>query len=328
MFRAILFSFLYLLALSAPVSAQYADVLTIQTEPSFVQKDAPTSVTVESPSLILESALIIWSLDGKEVARGIGKTDTTVTLVDTAPHEVAVSVTEREGVSRTEKRTLRASDIDLLWEAETLVPPLYSGRALPSVESTVRAEVHLHGSKNTTPGTHIYTWSLGGKSLKAQSGIGKNTIRFQLPTFENSALLQVSVTSIAGDPVGQTSVRIYTQNPFVVFYEKRPLIGLWTNTTVASLAPQTERTTVSAFPFFLSAYTQQDAALSYRWDLPRGSVATEGDDASPADVLIASSEPFRVKVVRRNTLLQEAVGEGRIQTAAEGGINGVFEISE
>lgn len=326
-----LLSIVYCLLSVSAVTAQHADVLSISFPSSGMRVGENTILSVESPSITLDTALIVWKLDNLEVARGIGAVSTDIKLTDTKEHELAVTVAEKGGVTRTEKVTLKASDLDLLWEAETLTPPMYAGRTLPSVESTVRAEVIINDAKNYAPGTHTYTWKLNGRTLAAQSGIGKHSVRFQLPTFENSALLQVSVRGIAGDFTGQTSVRIQTVEPKIVFYERKALLGLWTNSTISSSAPLTSGITVSAFPYFISALSQRDKNLEYSWRLGAGASAPQvnegGEDAYPSDVVVPNTEGFSVTVVNKKTLLQEARGRGALpMPGSDEGSTGAFGI--
>jgi hypothetical protein len=326
MVRAALFSIFYFIFYIAPASAQYADVLSIQLPAGGMRKNVAAVAIVESPSLALDTAIVLWKLDGQEIARGIGTIEAAITLKDIAEHELSVTIAEKGGVTRTEKVSVRASDIDILWEAETLTPPQYTGRALPSVESTIRVEVVLNNGKNSAPGTHIYTWKMNGRTLPSSSGLGKNTLRIQLPTFENSALLQVSVRGIAGEFTGQTSVRIQTVEPRILFYEKKPLLGLWTSTTAGASMPTADGLLVSAFPYFVTALSQRDKNLEYAWTLPSGSDASAGDSASPADVRIVGTEPFSVSVVNKKTLLQEARGRNALRTLGGETGTGAFGI--
>lgn len=325
---ALLISYVVFLICATPVAGQYADVLTIVTPPHGITPKTPTRMTVESPSLALDTALIQWKIDGIEVTRGIGKRDADITLVDTRSHEVAVTVTEQHGVTRTEKVTLSASDIDLIWEAETLVPPLYGGRALPTAEAVIRAETLLTTHKDSSPTTHIYTWKVDGRTLYTDSGIGKNTLRYLLPTFEKSVLLQVTVQEIDGDFTGQNSVRIATVDPRIVLYERKPLLGLWTNTALFSSTLTSAGVRVVAYPLFISAASLRDGSLQFEWTgIPKDDTI-DAEEASPAEKLVTSPEDFSVHVTQKRKLLQEARASGSVSTHNTTASQPIFGITE
>jgi hypothetical protein len=285
-------------------------------------------VSLESPSLLLDTALIQWKLDGVEVERGIGKQETNITLEDTRTHELSVTVTEHQGVTRTEKVLVAASDIDLVWEAETLVPPLYRGRALPTTEAVIRAETLLTSQKDTSPSTHIYTWKVDGRTLQAQSGIGKNTLRYLLPPFEKSILLQVTVREIDGDFTGQTSVRITMTDPRVVLYERKPLLGLWTNAALFSSTLTSVGVRVVAYPLFISATSLRDPALEFEWRGTQENDSAAAAETSPAEILVTNPGDFSVRVIQKKKLLQEARSTGTISTQRDTPSQSVFEINE
>lgn len=320
---AVIASCLFVLISANPAAAQFADVLNIVL-PTSVLVGTPVPLHAESPSLALETSLIVWKLDGATVQTGVGASDYTTTFTDTREHQVTVSVTEPGGVTRVETTRIHASSLDILWEAETLVPPLYAGRALPSAESTVRIEALL-GGDDASPSTHIYTWSLNGKRLAAYSGVAKSALRIALPPFQNSALVGVSVTSVSGTFTGQTSVKIETHDPQVLFYTKKPLIGIWTNTTLELTDAGTSDTAAFvAIPLFMSAISARDASLSYTWSLPPGSSQNNEDDTPPNEVIVPSNAPFSVRIIQTKTLLQEAYGVGRRRSQGTETADSVF----
>jgi hypothetical protein len=294
--------------------AQYADVITFQTQGSegntTLYPNTLSSLTVESPSLELSSALIVWNLDGAEIARGIGKSTTSLTLSDTHKHTLSVTVAEAQGVTRTETFPLRASRIVLAWEADTFVPFRYKGRALPSQGSSVRIEA-LQTDGSVSVDTTRYNWKVNGKLLTSQSGIGKYTLQYAMPLFEKTSTVTLVADSITGERVGTASVSLYTVPPTILIYERKPLVGIWLNKNISKLDPRTTSADIIALPFYLSAKTYADTVLTYSWRL---SSQTEEDlqTSSNAEIRVSPSSTFSVTVEHVNIPLQNGVTGGSL----------------
>lgn len=284
---------------------QYTDIVSIESRDGEIQKDIPTVLTLESPSIDLGTALITWTLDGEELARGIGKQALPFTFTDTLTHVFDIHITDRNGFTRRETESIRATDIDLLWEAQTLVPQEYRGRALPTPESELVATCYMHTKKDgtDTPNTLVYTWKFNGQTLKEQSGIGKQSLHVTTPAFRTTIQIEVIVHDITGAYLGKKNVYIPVRNPYIVLYEKRPLIGLWIYTTMKESIVSADGVTISAFPYFMSAKKQNDPRLVYTWRIPETASVISDDSSS---LHIVDQTPVSISVVNKETLLQNA----------------------
>lgn len=179
-------------------------------------------------------------------------------------------------------------EVDLLWEAETLVPPLYRGRALPTAGSIVTAfaipRVSV-GGRALSDGELVYTWLMGGDVLPALSGTGKSTAQIRLPVFSSAAAIAVEVATPEGMVLARRTARIETTDVRLQLYEDHPLFGTLFHAAfpATALRPETEMSMV-AIPYFAPV---EQGGLQYAWRINQSSVSA--DEERPERIHIDAS---------------------------------------
>ena len=119
----------------AQINSTGTSALTISANPTYPGPDSTVTLTAESPLLDLADSTIQWSVDGKSAGTG---QSIQVPLGGLGQEtDVAVSVSGDSG-SDSASLSLIPASLDLLWEANSYVPPFYQGRALPGSGSTIR----------------------------------------------------------------------------------------------------------------------------------------------------------------------------------------------
>lgn len=206
----------------------------------------------------LDRANITWSRNGVVQERGLGiKTYTTRVGGLGQETRIGVSFTTQEGEFLSQQVTLRPVAIDLLWEANTYVPPLYKGKALPSPQSTVKVValpvfVTSNGSRISNSQL-FYKWSTNRGSLPEQSGQGKNIAFIQSDLLNDNLTVSVTVSSPGGSLVKTKNITIQSQEPEVVLYEEDPLRGpRYEQAFTNSLSLNESEISLRAEPFYFS----------------------------------------------------------------------------
>lgn len=146
-------------------------------------------------------------------AGNVGVT-TAITAVVTLPDKTSFEVTQKIIPNR----------IDIVIESDTVVPPFYGSRALPSSGSAMRATALVFTKKQSPGSAFTYTWSIGGTVQNGGRGSG-NTLSFSTG-FEKEVAVSVTVHDTQGNIVGRTSRIVAIAEPELHFYEKNPLRGL------------------------------------------------------------------------------------------------------
>jgi hypothetical protein len=285
------------------------ETVSLSLSPKIMKPGEIVTAAISASDFSTKNAFISWTVDNKPLTQGVGLSKISFTVKDSETHTLAVTATDTKGQAHIGETTIRASRVDILWEGDTLIPPWHRGRALPSLQSTIRAE-----AITPLPGASgfVYTWTVDGAETDDASGLGKSSFSFKLPMFVDSILLGVQVRTTDGDYIGDTSVRIKAREPIVRIYEQKPLLGPWFNgdlshSTLSELAP-----TVFAFPYYVSAQKITDANLIFTLN----SSAEHKPGESPYSMVLLSSEAgdtIDVAVVHAQKLLQEGKGRARIQ---------------
>jgi hypothetical protein len=171
-----------------------------------------------SYSTNLNEASITWRAGGQIIDSGIGKK----TLAITAPQigETMLISANVKAVGFEEANTeylIRPGSVELLWEAyDSYTPPFYKGKAMPSINSTIRvAAIPTFNA----PKTISYVWSKNDTALPSSSGVNKSWI-----TFKNHELNPVETIKVLVQNTffsGSDTVTITPKNPSVIAYQKR-----------------------------------------------------------------------------------------------------------
>ena len=267
--------------------------LSLMMAPEYPAPGENVHLTVQSYGLDLNRSIVVWYENGKEIARGIGVTTATIIAGKLGSRTTIEVVAEDDaGLVGSAQATIRPTEVDLLWQTDSYVPPFYEGRALPGTSATIRAQAlarfkQMNGA--LLPDTSIiYTWYKNG--TKIASGRGKSSAMFPGPTLFGSDDIRVVAESADGTLRGATRARITSVDPSVELYENHPLFGTLFHRALAAGARTTEtEEEVVAVPYFAHVRSPRDASLSYAWEVNGTPVAA---DPKVPDTLIITTDGY------------------------------------
>ncbi|OGG63663.1 hypothetical protein A3D66_03105 [Candidatus Kaiserbacteria bacterium RIFCSPHIGHO2_02_FULL_50_9] len=242
---------------------------------------AQVLIHLQSASIDLDRSTIIWTINGKRGASGVGvKNTTAVAGVVGTRLLISVAVTEPSGAPVSAAVTLTISTVDVLWQAISYTPPFYQGKALAASDAPVMVTAIPHlvvsSGKEASPGTLIYTWRRNTTVLGNQSGRGRSSVTIDGPKLNDSVRVFVDIATADGAVRGSGAAIIGAAAPEVVLYEDDPLLGIQFNTALQKeffLSGSESR--IVAVPYFMSAKERTSGALRYQWTLNGMPVATE-----------------------------------------------------
>lgn len=229
-----------------------------------------TSIQVEGVGGFLGNATITWTLNGKITQSGAGSSFFSFSTGSLGT-QTTVKVTidsETQGII-TRTFTFTPSTINLIWEANTTVPPLFAGKALYSPGSTLRVvafpTVITKGARVAAQSLS-YQWSLNGTPNTSLSGLGKFAISFKGDQLQNGEAVSVDVY-LGSAKVGHGELVVPSSNPQILFYAKDPLRGvLWEQALPQNIQLNSKEFTVKAQPYYFASESAK-SALSYSWTL-------------------------------------------------------------
>lgn len=293
-----------------PSVAFAIDLITMSTIPAIPGPNQEVTLTINSFAVNLNSSEIVWYVDGEPMAQGMAMKSFSFRTKDFGnPSIINASIVGPSGTI--DKRfVIEPSEVDLLWEANTVTPPFYKGKALPTFKSLVRVTaIPRKNSPSSDPSTFYYKWTYNRiQGLGEAQGMNSVTIPMGYP--DSPVPVNVEVTVKGTEWKAPEFMNVTPTEPKVVFYEEAPLLG--TNFFTA-LTKGSEREgnqiALRAVPYFFSTDNLLNNDLIYTW-IVNGATQPRGFDPTKLQLQKTGkgAESFSVTLRIQNPkrILQEA----------------------
>lgn len=292
---------------------------TIGFLPQYPKAGETVIATIRTYSFDVNRAEIIWQVDGKVMAKGIGKKNLKLTAPDLGKERIiTVSINASKDIKMTKSFHLVGNEVDLLWEALTNTPAWYRGKALPVIQSSVKivAMPYLYFKGAIIPDSNlVYDWFVNYKKDINNSGAGKKSFAFKMNNYDNY-IISVSVSSLDGSVVFEKGIHFSVAEfaPKIIFYKEHPMEGVLCNNALSGEISLTENEiSLRAEPFFFSKQNLNN--LTYQWKM-NGKAVTPEQRKTAIDFRLegASSGNALINLGIQNpvNLLQNAVNSLRI----------------
>ncbi len=261
---------------STPAYAQFtlpgfSTDLTLGTTPEYPSPGESVRLSARSALLDLSALEISWYVNDILAASGIGVSELTVTAGSLGSETRIRAEVGGQIANASVTGTLRPTEVDLLWEGDSYVPPFYRGRALPTAGGSVLLyaipRFQRPGSSSTVPADElIYTWRNDNRIMESVSGLGKSMVLLNGPTLFGSNTFSVEIRTANRELRGFASVRISSAEPVPVLYENHPVFGVLYHRALASgtSIPEVE-VTLSVAPYFAPVQNPDSNLLLYEW---------------------------------------------------------------
>jgi hypothetical protein len=327
--RTFILGFVCVVGIALSPNAAFAalDLISFQTNPKTPGPNQLVTVSLQSYAIDLDSANLTWYVDKEVVANGIGE-KSIQTMVKDLGETVTINVVILAANSaRYDKQfLLRPIEVDLLWEADTFVPPFYKGKALPTYKSIVKlSAIPRFNTFSSNPSRYSYAWT-ANQIQNLEQGIGKQSVLVPMKYSGSSVPIEVTVTDLSalGDTTGTTSAtrlnngsamqRIVAINPLLLFYEDAPLLGVRFNQALSGgVTTNGTSFTLRAVPYFFSNDDIVNANLSYTWQQDRQKLNPSMDP----NILVLGKEGTAAQVSTIGLLIQNSK---RILQSANAGV--------
>lgn len=260
------------------------DLLDVKVNPSNPGPNETVRVTIESYISDMNKAAITWSLNGSVAMQGVGKTSFSFQNgASGKTTSLVVSILTNDGESITKEFSWTPVGVTLLWEADTYTPPFYRGKALLSPQAWVKmiAIPDNTGAQNAlSAGNLVYVWEKSGVAIQDASGYGKNSFSFVGPKPYDETNIKVRTSSVDNTVNSESRAYLSLSNPFILFYEKDPLLGVWYNKPLDTEAALNKKElSLSAEPYFFSNEARVGkvaSALKYIWSINGNEIPNYG----------------------------------------------------
>ncbi len=268
---SVLTAALYAFVATAQVGTISSDI-QFRVIPKYPGPYETVRIEAQSFSFDVKTTPFVWFINGRKDESGIAKTIITAkTGPIGTPLRVTVQATPRSSTRHYEQTlTIWPAHVDLLWQTNTYTPPWYRGKALPVSGAllTIIALPTLSSAEGAIePQEAFYDWHVDNTPLSRESGMGKNTLQYRIPSNERlDKIIRVSVYNKDKTVKMEKRITIPIQQPRIIFYELDPLRGpriqhMIGNEYAMASASETQ---IIAEPFFSSIPAAQ---LSYEWTI-------------------------------------------------------------
>ena len=259
---------LFGIALFPSISFAAINVVTIKTNPDTPGPNQETTVSLESFAVDLDSSVIMWYVDKEIMKSGIGEKSIqtkTKNFGETTTIDVVISNTQNGRIDK--QLLLTPVEVDLLWEADTVVPPFYKGKALPTYKSLVRViAVPRFNASWSDPAIFNYSWTANNIQGIGQ-GLGKNSA--VVPMKYSGSTVPVRVMVNGGGSTngsGSATINITAVDPLLLFYENEPLLGtLFERALTGAISTPKTEFRVRAVPYYFSYSDYIEGLFVYDW---------------------------------------------------------------
>lgn len=312
--------------LSGSLAGEESDA-TITLVPNSPAPGDTVDLTVESPLLDTADSAITWYDNGRVIAQGTGMTTASITAGALGTQSnVSVSLQSPDGTDASTEAAIIPTEIDLLVDSDSYVPPFYQGRALPSADTGLRLEAIPHFKRpngTLVPSSDItYTWKQDGRVVGNVSGRGKASVILPSPTLYGTSDVEVDAISSDGSLSGSATLSIPSTAPVLLLYEDNPLLGLTYYHALGQAAsiPDIEMT-FAAVPYFAPIQSPNDPRLSYAWTVNGTGVSPSASDPSELTLNASNSSgqaSIGLTVTHATDIFMSAVGSWEVALGAQG----------
>jgi hypothetical protein len=283
----------------------------INVNPSNPTPKSNVTLTLESYSFDVDTAMITWKVDGKVITKGEGEKSFVLQTGNVGEaNTVSVIAQTADGSSLEQRITITPSSVVLLFESpKSYVPVLYEGRSLPSVGGVVRVTALPQISDNgipVSPSTLAYSWYLNDSIMSNISGKGKQSVDVRLDYFKLNNEIKVIARSPLGNS-GTKKISILSHPVMPLLYTYDPIFGTNFTTLISKRFETTKDITIALEPMYISTEDEQKNP-SYSWYL-------DGLPTTPLGGRILSLHPSENSYGTKMLSIKIAGPDKRIQQA-------------
>lgn len=307
--------FVSILALSffgfSTVFAQVKNTdVNLSVNPENPAPNQSVEAVVQSYVTDLSKAYIVWNINGRDVAQGVGKKSLSFNSGDIGNStNITVTIELLNNEVLKKNVIVFTSLVDLLWEAtDSYTPPFYPGKALGVEEGTYRVTaipIVYVDKVRVSPNNLSYKWKKNGSPTTTSSGWGKSSYSFTSSFLDRNTEIEVTVSDIYENTVGIGRVMIPATKPKILFYPKNPeTLTPWYERSLGTETTIDERgITLVAEPYFFSKQKYFDNTLNFRWFLGNQEVINVNDAKNELNVKgeEGKSGQARVRLILENS---------------------------
>jgi len=285
-------------------------------EPLDPKPGETVSISLRGFGFDLDKSYIEWLKNGQKIASGLGKKTLTFQLGNLGQAtkiDVAVYYGKRHIADKS--FYFEPTELTLNWQADTLVPPFYPGkaRATSGARIKIMATPYLvNQSKQLEKKQNLnYHWQQNGKLLESASGLGRDTLLIDTKPTDRQLKVSLEVSTKDGLNRASQELLLYLSRPEIAFFEQKPLEGInYRQQIIGTYDLMGTEASFKVIPIFWPlAYLK---GSSYNWRV--NNFATD-NQSSPDTLTVRQPNSGaglnQVSLAIKNNLAEELSGNGQ-----------------
>lgn len=244
--------------------------INLSADPAYPNEGQRVELSVSSFLVPLGGASIQWRANGEVIDSGDGVTNTSFQIPnDGDTVNITLVINPSDGPVIKKKDTLRPVTIDLIWEANTTVPPFYQGKKLYAgagdVSVTALPFINDTNGNRYDKDDLVYEWEYNSLTHGDESGLAKNT--FPVDLNSNNNTVSVTVSDRSGNVLGKQSVDIPANSPKLKLYKNDTESGVsLSNAIHQNVNASGDSVIITAYPYYYPL-KKEGSSLNYDWSL-------------------------------------------------------------
>ena len=247
------------------------DDFTLEYSPENPGANETVNITAISYIFDMNRSDVAWIVNGKKESSGVGNNNFSLHIGGVGTKTtLIVRVATNQGLQLEKTLIFNPAEVDILWEADNYVPLSYKGKSLPTSESRIKItavpNIVSTGGKKISLANLIYKWKVNNENAADVSGYGKNSFTLRSSEIFNEDSVSVIVSDVNQSVSAEGRVRIRIESPKIIFYENRPIEGVFYNNALGGEANLGgDEISIRAEPFFFSKRNMK--SLKYEWTM-------------------------------------------------------------
>lgn len=197
--------------------------INMEFDPENPRPNQQVTASLVSYTINLNNQDISWFVNRQLIKREAGLTSFTFNSGAAGSTTTVEAQIIADGQTISKVATLQPSAVDILWEANTYVPPFYKGKKLPTRQAdiTLTAMPQFQNPTTDTIRTAVYYWNRNFQPQATSSGYAKQSYTFENNPINPTETVEVTVKNRSETEIATQTQDITFEDPFVVFYEKK-----------------------------------------------------------------------------------------------------------
>lgn len=227
--------------------------LSITSQPEYPSPYGNVTLSLNDYGGSVYGATIEWYLNDSIIPGTTNQRNIEMSVKGAGSRNTVKAIMTSPGGGKTVlSKTFEPIYVDIIVEAETHVPGFFTGRALPSVGSTVYLTALL--DNGTSMGSNfVYLWRVNQTVLEGGPLRGRGNISFVMPQ-DSYSIVSLQVSRPDGTVVAKRSTVVSGVAPQVNFYEVSALYGTESR-SLQNFNMIGSSATIKAEPYYLDSRT-------------------------------------------------------------------------